>query len=63
MKDKKSRKNFRFKILEVLWKIIYSDGVSDMYESSLMRRLSGLLYVSDKETGDIKQLIINSKTT
>ena len=60
---KRSEKNFRLKILEVLWKIIYSDGISDMYESNLMRRLSGLLYVSDKETGDIKQLIINSKTT
>ena len=60
---KNSEKNFRLKILEVLWKIIYSDGISDMYESNLMRRLSGLLYVSDKETGDIKQLIIKSKTT
>ena len=60
---KSSEKNFRLKILEVLWKIIYSDGVSDMYESTLMRRLSGLLYVSDKETGDIKQSIINNKAT
>ena len=60
---KNSEKNFRLKILEVLWKIIYSDGVSDMYESTLMRRLSGLLYVSDKETGDIKQSIINNKAT
>ena len=60
---KSSEKNFRLKILEILWKIIYSDGVSDMYESTLMRRLSGLLYVSDKETGDIKQSIINNKTT
>ena len=60
---KNSEKNFRLKILEVLWKIIYSDGVSDMYESTLMRRLSGLLYVSDKETGDIKQSIISNKTT
>ena len=60
---KKLEKNFRLKILEVLWKIIYSDGVSDMYESSLMRRLSGLLYVTDKEVGDIKQLIIKSKTS
>ncbi len=58
---KNSEKKFRFKILEVLWKIIYSDGVSDMYESSLMRRLSGLLYITDKEAGDIKQLIIKSK--
>ena len=58
---KNYEKNFRLKILEVLWKIIYSDGVLDMYESGLMRKLSGLLYVSDKEAGDIKQLIIKSK--
>ena len=60
---KNSEKNFRFKILEVLWKIIYSDGVSDMYESSLMRRLAGLLYVSDREAGDIKQTFIKNETT
>ena len=60
---KSSEKNFRLKILEILWKIIYSDGILDMYESTLMRRLSGLLYVSDKETGDIKQSIINNKIT
>ena len=53
---KKFDKNFRFKILEVLWKIIYSDGVSDMYESSLMRKLGGLLYINDKELNDIKKL-------
>ena len=60
---KNSEKNFRLKILEVLWKIIYSDGVSDMYESTLMRRLSGLLYISDKENGDLKQSIISHKQT
>ncbi len=54
---KKFDKNFRFKILEVLWKIIYSDGVSDMYESSLMRKLGGLLYVNDRELNDIKRLV------
>ena len=58
---KSLEKNFRLKILEILWKIIYSDGISDMYETTLMRRLSGLLYVSDKETGNIKQSIINNK--
>ena len=57
---KNSEKNFRLKILEILWKIIYSDGVSDSYESNLMRRLNGLLYISDKEAGDIKQSIINN---
>ena len=60
---KNSEKNFRLKILEVLWKIIYSDGVSDMYESILMRKFNGLIYVSDKETEDKKQSIIKNKTT
>ena len=60
---KNYEKNFRLKIFEILWKIIYSDGISDMYESNLMRRLSGLLYISDKETGDIKKLFIKNKTT
>ena len=60
---KNSEKSFRLKILEVLWRIIYSDGISDMYESSLMRKLSGLLYVSDKKAGDIKQSIINNEIT
>lgn len=54
---KKFDKNFRFKILEVLWKIIYSDGISDMYESSLMRKLGGLLYVNDRELNEIKRLV------
>ena len=47
-------KVFRLKVIEILWNIIYSDGISDMYESNLMRRLSKLLYVSDKEIGEIK---------
>ena len=57
---KKFDKNVRFKILEVLWKIIYSDGVSDMYESSLMRRISGLLYLDSKLVGDLKEKIKNN---
>ena len=40
-----------------LWKIIYSDEQSDMYESNLMRRLSGLLYLDNKTVGDIKEKI------
>ena len=50
-------KNFRLKIIEILWKIIYSDEISDMYESNLMRRLSALLYIDDKESGEIKKKI------
>ena len=53
-------KNFRLKVIEIMWKIIYSDGVSDIYESNLMRRLSSLLYISDRENGEIKKkLLVN----
>ena len=49
-------------LLESLWNIIYSDENADMYESNLMRRLSGLLYLDKKIVGDIKQKIKNKKT-
>tara|TARA_B100001996_G_C18281391_1_gene447068 strand:- start:75 stop:497 length:423 start_codon:yes stop_codon:yes gene_type:complete len=51
---KKYSIEFRFKIIEIIWKIVYSDGVSDSYETSLIRRICGLLYVSDKDNGIIK---------
>ena len=50
----------KIKIIEVLWKIVYSDNNSDMYENSLMRRLSGLLYLDPKIAGDIKKRVINN---
>ncbi len=42
-------------IIEALWNIIYSDKNADMYETNLMRRLSGLLYLDNKIVGDIKK--------
>ena len=50
---------FRLKIIEILWKIVYSDGTNDNYESNLIRRVCGLLYVSDKESGLIKVRVKN----
>ena len=50
---------FKIVIVEALWKIIFSDGASDMYESNLMRRLTGLLYLDNKIVGDIKNKIKN----
>ena len=59
-KDIKSTdQNFKIKLVETLWKIIYSDKTSDIYESNLMRRLSGLLYLDNKMVGDIKEKIKN----
>ena len=51
---KKNSMKFRLKIVEILWKIIYSDNISDNYESNLIRRICGLIYVSDKDSGEIK---------
>ena len=58
---KKSSMEFRLKIIEIIWKIVYSDGTNDNYESNLIRRLCGLLYVSDKDSGMIKLKLKNSK--
>ena len=50
---------FRLKIVEIIWKIVYSDKKNDNYESNLIRRICGLLYVTDKDSGIIKTKIIN----
>ena len=47
----------KIKIIETLWRVIYSNKDEDMYESNLMRRLSGLLYINNKTMGDIKEKI------
>ena len=44
----------KLRIIESLWKIIYSNSEADIYETSLMRRLAGLLYIDSKTMGDIK---------
>ena len=51
--DEKSK----IKIIENLWKIIYSNKIADDYETNLMRRLAGLLYIDNKTMGDIKDRI------
>ena len=56
---KKYSMESRLKIIEVLWKIVYSDGVNDNYESNLIRRICGLLYISDKDNGIIKTKVKN----
>ena len=48
-------------IVETLWRIILSDGKSDIYEDNLMRRLAGLLYLDDKVVGETKVKVLNNK--
>jgi uncharacterized tellurite resistance protein B-like protein len=47
----------KIKIIEALWKIIYSSKDADVYETNLMRRLAGLLYIDSKTMGDIKEKV------
>ena len=56
---KKYPMEFRLKIIEIIWKIVYSDGTSDSYESNLIRRICGLLYISDKDNGIIRTKVQN----
>ena len=56
---KNMEENNKIKIIETLWRIIYSNKDADIYETSLMRRLAGLLYIDNKTMGDIKEKIKN----
>ena len=58
---KKNSMEFRLKIIEILWEIVYSDSANDNFESNLIRRVCGLLYVSDKDSGMLKLKVKNSK--
>ena len=51
----------KIKIVEALWQIIYSNNEADIYETNLMRRLSGLLYLDPKVVGDIKEKVRQKK--
>jgi uncharacterized tellurite resistance protein B-like protein len=54
---KKTSEDIKIKIIEALWEIIYSNKNADIYETNLMRRLSGLLYIDNIKMGDIKEKI------
>ena len=56
---KKYPMEFRLKIIEIIWKIVYADDISDNYETNLMRRICGLLYISDKDNGIIRAKVKN----
>ncbi len=58
---KKNSIDLKKDILEHLWKVVISDNTVDQYESNLMRRICGLIYVPDKVCAEIKLKLINSK--
>ena len=51
----------KIKIIEALWSIIYSNNDADIYETNLMRRLAGLLYIDSSTMGNIKDRIKKQK--
>ena len=53
----------KIRIIETLWRIVFSNKVADIYETSLMRRLAGLLYIDSKIMGDIKERIKKEYST
>ena len=54
---KNADQSFKVKVIEILWKIIYSNKEVDMYEANLMSRLSGLLYLDKKTAAEIKEKV------
>jgi uncharacterized tellurite resistance protein B-like protein len=48
----------RIELIEILWEVAYADGVLDQYEDSLLRRVGGLIYVSDRERGMARQRVL-----
>tara|TARA_B100000674_G_C37327614_1_gene683835 strand:+ start:139 stop:531 length:393 start_codon:yes stop_codon:yes gene_type:complete len=58
---KDSSTKIKSEIIEQLWKILISDNKVDIYESNLIRRICGLIYFSDKESGEIKMKLLKSK--
>ena len=59
---KNTDNEFKIKVIETLWSIIYSNNEADMYEANLMRRLSGLLYLDNKIVGNIKEKLKRNLT-
>ena len=51
----------RVRIMEMLWDVVFADGEEDDYESNLMRRIAGLLYVSDKQSGELRKKVMQAK--
>lgn len=49
----------RTQMIEMLWEVVYADGTADAYETNLVRRVAGLLYVSDVESGLARQRVLD----
>jgi uncharacterized tellurite resistance protein B-like protein len=48
----------RLQLIEMLWEVAYADGELHDYEASLLRRIAGLLYVSDRDSGEARKRVL-----
>ena len=53
----------RVKMIEMLWEVVYADGDLDDFEANMMRSVTGLLYVSDRESGDARKRVLARRPT
>ena len=51
----------RLKLIEMIWEVVYADGVLHDFEATLMRRLAGLLYVDDRDSGEAKKRVMHKR--
>ena len=58
IKDRYSEEE-RIEVIELLWEVVYADGELHDYESNLLRRIGGLLYVSDRDRGEARKRVLN----
>ena len=49
----------RIAVIELLWELVYADGRLGDYEASLLRRVAGLLYVSDRDSGEARLRVMD----
>ena len=53
----------RVQMIEMLWEVVYADGEVHDHEANLLRRIAGLIYVSDRENGDARKRVLDRKST
>jgi uncharacterized tellurite resistance protein B-like protein len=49
----------RIRMIEMLWEVVYADGEVHDHEANLLRRVAGLIYVSDRESGDARKRVLD----
>lgn len=57
IKDRFDEKE-RIRLVEMLWEVVYADGQAHDYEANLLRRIAGLIYVADRDSGAARKRVL-----